>query len=409
MADIFQKVYDYTRLDEVKAGGYYPYYREISSGQDTEVFINNQRMIMLGSNSYLGLTSNEEVKHAAIQAVEKYGTGNAGSRFLNGTLDIHHQLEDELARFIGYEKGLLFGTGYMANLGVVSCLVGPRDYVVVDKMNHASIYDAISLAYGQFPHSSMKSSDYYGKLLKFKHNDIEHLERVLSRIESDRSVMVVVDGVFSMEGDIVKLPEIVKLKEKYKFRLVVDDAHATGVIGKGGRGTMSHFGMTSQEVDVTVTTFSKTFASLGGAVLADTKVIDYLKHVSRPVIFSASPTPASTMAVLKSLEILKREPERIQRLWQITEKMNKAIRGLGFKVGPSETPIIPIIIGTLHDCFTFWKEVSAEGVFVNPVIPPAVPENYCLIRTSYMATHTDEQLEYALSKFEKVGKKLGII
>jgi 8-amino-7-oxononanoate synthase len=409
MADIFQKAFDYTAYNEVKKAGYYPYYREICSGQDTEVFINDKKFIMMGSNSYLGLTSNEEVKNAAIEAVQKYGTGNAGSRFLNGTLDIHHKLEKELADFIGYESCLLFGTGYMANLGVISSLVGPKDYIIIDKMNHASIYDAASFTFGQFPHSNMKANDYYGKLIKYKHNDIEHLEKILSKLDNDRAVVLVVDGVFSMEGDIVKLPEIIKLKEKYNFRIIVDDAHSTGVLGKNGRGTMSHFGLTTRDVDITVTTFSKTFAALGGAVLADKVILDYLKHTSRPVIFSASPTPASTMAVLKSLEILKREPERVDRLWEITIKMRTELKKMGFKIGPTETPIIPIFIGKMHDCFTFWKEVTNEGVFVNPVVPPAVPENNCLIRISFMSTHTEDQIDYSLQVFEKIGRKLKII
>jgi 8-amino-7-oxononanoate synthase len=408
MADIFKKVFDYTRLDEVKQAGYYPYYREITSGQDTEVYIDGKKMVMLGSNSYLGLTNDERVKKATIEAVEKYGTGNAGSRFLNGTLDLHHQLEKSLADFVGYEGCLLYGTGYMSNLGVISAIVGPRDNIIIDKMDHASIYDASAFAMGQFPRSSTKKN-YYGKVIKFKHNDVKHLEKILAKCDPEQGNVVVVDGVFSMEGDIAPLPEIVKLKEKYGFRLIVDDAHATGVIGPKGEGTMAHFGLTPNEVDVTVTTFSKSFASLGGAVLASAKVIDFIKHVSRPVIFSASPTPASTMSVIKSLEILKSEPERIERLWAITNKMKDAIKKLGFEIGPSETPIIPILIGTLHDCFTFWKEVTAEGVFVNPVIPPAVPENSCLIRTSYMATHTDEQLDFALDVFKRIGKKLKLI
>lgn len=409
MADIFKKALEYTDFEEVLQKGYYPYYREISSGQDTEVFIDDKKFIMLGSNSYLGLTSHPEVKKESIKAIEKYGTGNAGSRFLNGTLDIHHRLEEELADFIGYESCLLYGTGYMTNLGVISTLVGPKDYVIVDKMDHASIYDAAAFAYGQFPRSSMKKADYYGRLLKYKHNDIKHLERILSKCDEDKGILLVVDGVFSMEGDIVKLPEILKLREKFNFRILVDDAHATGVIGPKGEGTMAHFGLTPDEVDITVTTFSKSFASLGGAVLAGKKVIDYLKHNSRPVIFSASPPPSSVQAVRKSLEILKSEPERIERLWAVTNKMKNGIKKLGFEIGPSETPIIPMVIGTLHDTFTFWKMVTNKGVFVNPVVPPAVPENSCLIRTSYMSTHTDEQLDYALDVFEEVGKELKLI
>ncbi len=409
MPDIFQKAYDFEELEKVKQAGYYPYYREIESGQDTEVYIEGKKMIMMGSNAYLGFTNHDEVKEACIDAIKQYGTGNAGSRFLNGTLDIHHRLEEQLADFIGYEDCLLYGAGYMANLGVISALVGHQDYVIVDKMDHASIYDACALAYGQFPRSNTKPSDYYGKLLKYKHNDIKHLERVLSKCNPERGIFVVVDGVFCMEGDIANLPEILKLKEKYNFRIICDDAHATGVLGPKGEGTMAHFGLTFKEIDITVTTFSKSFASLGGAVLAEKKIIDYIKHNSRPVIFSASPTPASVMAVIKSLEICKREPERIKRLWEITKKMKDAIKSMGFEIGPSETPIIPMVIGSLHDCFNFWKAVTKEGVFVNPVVPPAVPENSCLIRTSYMATHTDEQLDFALSVFEKVGKEMNLI
>mgnify|MGYP000314279675 CR=1 FL=1 len=396
VADLFEKCFGYTEAKEVMAKGLYPYFREISSGQDTEVEINGKTMLMLGSNSYMGLTSHPEVKQAAIEAIQAYGTGNAGSRFLNGTLDIHCRLEEKLADFFGTEAALLYGTGYMTNVGVIGCLIGPRDYIITDKMDHASIIDAARFS--------------YGKTVKFKHNDMEDLERVLKICGDDpkRGKMIVVDGVFSMEGDIVKLPELVRLAEQYEARILVDDAHATGVLGRGGRGTPSHFGL-EKDVDLLVTTFSKSFASLGGCVMASEPVIHYLKHHSRALIFSASMPPPAVATVSKALDIINREPERIEKLWHNTHKMYKGLKEMGYDTGVSETPIIPVLIGEMEDCFTFWRMLTDDGIFVNPVVPPAVPPGQCLIRTSYMATHTDKQLDKALDSFYRIGKKLKII
>ncbi len=396
VADLFEKCFGYTEAKEVMAKGLYPYFREISSGQDTEVEINGKTMLMLGSNSYMGLTSHPEVKQAAIEAIQAYGTGNAGSRFLNGTLDIHCRLEEKLADFFGTEAALLYGTGYMTNVGVIGCLIGPRDYIITDKMDHASIIDAARFS--------------YGKTVKFKHNDMEDLERVLKICGDDpkRGKMIVVDGVFSMEGDIVKLPELVRLAEQYEARILVDDAHATGVLGRGGRGTPSHFGL-EKDVDLLVTTFSKSFASLGGCVMASEPVIHYLKHHSRALIFSASMPPPAVATVSKALDIINREPERIEKLWHNTHKMYKGLKEMGYDTGVSETPIIPVLIGEMEDCFTFSRMLTDDGIFVNPVVPPAVPPGQCLIRTSYMATHTDKQLDKALDSFYRIGKKLKII
>ena len=394
--DIFEKCYSWTKAKEVMAKGLYPYFREIESGQDTEVYIHGKKMLMLGSNSYMGLTNHPEVKQAAIDAINKYGTGNAGSRFLNGTLDIHRKLEEKLADFLGTESALLYGTGYQTNVGVISCLVGPRDYIITDKMDHASIFDAARFS--------------FGKTLKFKHNDMTDLERVLKSCSENgnRGKLIVVDGVFSMEGDIVKLPDVVKLAKKYEARLLVDDAHGTGVLGKNGRGTPTHFDLVN-DVDLLVITFSKSFASLGGAVLASEKVIHYLKHHSRSLIFSASMPPPAVQAVSMAIDIIKREPERIEKLWHNTHKMKKGLVDMGFDTGISETPIIPVLIGEMEECFTFWRMLTDEGIFVNPVVPPAVPAGQCLIRTSYMATHTDEQLDRALDAFYRIGKKLNKI
>jgi len=395
--DIFDKCFSYTEAKEVMARGLYPYFREIESGQDTEVYIHGKKMLMLGSNSYMGLTSHQEVKQAAIDAINKYGTGNAGSRFLNGTLDIHRELEEKLANFIGTESSLLYGTGYQANIGVIGCLVGQRDYIIADKMNHASIFDASRFS--------------FGKIIKYNHNDMDDLERVLKRCDeanSTRGKLIAVDGVFSMEGDIANLPDIVNLAQKYHARILVDDAHATGVMGPHGQGTPAHFGL-EKEIDILVITFSKSFASLGGAVLASESVIHFLKHHSRALIFSASMPPPSVSAVSKAIDIIKREPERIVKLWENTHKMEKGLKEMGYDTGVSETPIIPVLIGEMEECFTFWRMLTDDGIFVNPVVPPAVPPGQCLIRTSFMATHTLDQLDRALEAFYRIGKKLNKI
>jgi len=390
--DIFEKCYQYKDADEVRALGFYPYFRPISSGQDTEVYINGKKYLMLGSNSYLGLTNDPRVKEAAIKAIEKYGTGCAGSRFLNGTLEIHEELERELALFTHKEAALLFSTGFMVNQGVIAYLAGKNDVIIIDSLDHASIIEGTRLT--------------FAKTFRFKHNDMEDLEIKLKNA-GDAGKLIVIDGIFSMEGDIAKLPEIVKLAKKYKARIMVDDAHSIGVLGKNGRGTANHFGL-DDDVDLIMGTFSKSFASLGGFVAGPAKVIDYLRHNSRTLIFHASPTPASVAAAKKALEIMLTEPERIEKLWKNTRKMLKGFKEIGYDTGIAETPIIPLIIGDDMLCFKLWKELSDAGIFVNPVVHPAVPKGRALIRTSYMATHTDEQLDFALDVFDKLGKKLGI-
>lgn len=391
--DLFEKCYNYTAADEVRAMGYYPYFRPIESAQDTEVYINGKKYLMLGSNSYLGLTNDPRVKEAAIKATERYGTGCAGSRFLNGTLVIHEELERKLAEFTHKEAALLFSTGFMVNQGVISYLCGKDDVVIIDSLDHASIIEGTRLT--------------FAKTFRFKHNDMQDLEIKL-RNAGDAGKLIVVDGIFSMEGDIAKLPEIVNLARKYNARIMVDDAHALGVIGKDGRGTANHFGL-DDDVDLIMGTFSKSFASLGGFVAGPEKVIDYLRHNSRTLIFHASPTPAAVGAAMKALEIMQTEPERIEKLWKNTEKMLKGFKELGYDTGIAETPIIPLVIGDDLLCFKMWKELSEAGIFVNPVVHPAVPHGRALIRTSYMATHTDEQLDFVLDTFEKIGKRLGII
>ncbi len=393
MGDIFNKCKDFQRAKEVMAMGIYPYFTEIASAQETEVMIDGRKVLMLGSNSYLGLTCHPKVKEAAIKALEKYGSGCAGSRFLNGTLDIHRELEERLARFFRKEDTLVFSTGFQTNLGTISSLVAKNDQVIIDRLDHASIIDGTRLG--------------FGKIKKFIHNDMADLERVLGNC-NDNGKLIVVDGVFSMEGDIAKLPEINRLAKKHQARLMVDDAHAVGVLGKTGRGTAEHFGL-EKEVDLIMTTFSKSFASLGGCIAGSESVIHYLKHHARALIFSASPPPASVAVVMACLDIIEEEPERRERLWEITRKMQAGFTGMGYDTGPSETPIIPLIIGDLEKAFLMRKLLFDAGIFVNPVVPPAVPPDQTLIRTSFMATHTDRQLDFALSVFEKVGRKLGVI
>lgn len=375
------------------ATGCYPYFHVVESEQNPEVIVEGRKMLMLGSNNYLGLTSHPKVKEAAIEAIKKYGSGCAGSRFLNGTLDIHVKLEEKLASFSRKEAALTFSTGYQTNLGIISSLAGKDDVVVIDKSDHASIFDACRLSFAE--------------IKKFKHNDMSSLEFVLREC-GDRGKLVVVDGVYSMEGDIAPLPDILKVCKKYGARLMVDDAHGVGVLGKTGRGAAEHFGL-EKEVDIIMGTYSKSLASIGGFVAANEDVIHYIKHTSRPLIFSASPSPASAASVLAALEIIDQEPERRERLWHNTNKMRKAFKRMGFDTGVSETPIIPLLMGEMEQAFMMWKILWEEGVFVNPVVPPATQPGRCLIRTSYMATHTDEMLDRALGILEKAGKKLGVI
>jgi 8-amino-7-oxononanoate synthase len=391
--DFFDKCRAFTTAKEVMAAGFYPYFRVMESAQDPEVIVGGKKMIMLGSNNYLGLTNHPKVKEAAIEAVKKYGSGCAGSRFLNGTLDIHVELEEKLAKFFRKDAALTFSTGYMTNLGIISSLAGKDDVVVIDKFDHASIIDACRLSFAE--------------IKKFKHSDMNSLEFVLQEC-GDRGKLVVVDGVYSMEGDIAPLPDIVKVCKKYGARLMVDDAHGIGVLGETGRGTAEHFGL-EKDVDVIMGTYSKSLASIGGFAVANEDVIHYMKHHARPLIFSASPPPASVAAVIAALDIIAEEPDRRERLWHHTNKMLKAFKQMGFDTGVAETPIIPLMMGEMERAFMMWKILGEEGVFVNPVVPPAVPQGRCMIRTSYMATHTDEMLDRVLGIVEKAGKKLGMI
>jgi 8-amino-7-oxononanoate synthase len=375
------------------ATGIYPYFIPLTENEGTEVLYRNHRLIMCGSNNYLGLTTHPKVREAAIQAIKRYGTSCTGSRFLNGTLEMHEQLERELAEWVGKPAALIFSTGMQVNLGTISALVGKGDIVILDKDDHASIVDGARLSGGE--------------IQRFRHNDIDHLERVLKSLPEDKGKLLIVDGLFSMEGDIAPLPDILPLCRKYGVRLMVDDAHAMGVLGKG-HGTAAHFGMTT-EVDLIMSTFSKSFASLGGFIAGDEDVVHYVKHFARSLIFSASIPPSNAAAAIAALQVMREEPERIERINQIAVKMRKSYHELGFNTGNSVTPVIPIIIGDDNLTFMTWKLLFEGGVFVNPVISPATAPGRQLLRTSYMATHTDEQLDKVLSVFEKVGKQVGLI
>jgi 8-amino-7-oxononanoate synthase len=391
---IRKKAMEYTIPRDLKACGAYPYFRPIESEQDTEVIIDGKRTLMFGSNSYMGLTSDPRVKEAAAKALLKYGTGCAGSRFLNGTLDIHVRCEERLAQFVRKDAALLYSTGFQVNLGVISALVGRDDYVIMDKLNHASIVDGAKLSFG---HS-----------LRYRHNEMDSLERCFQEIPADKGKLTVVDGVFSMDGDIADLPTIVRLAKKYNSLVMVDDAHAIGVIGERGSGTASHFGLT-EDTDLIMGTFSKSLASVGGFVAADEPIINYLKHTSRSLIFSASLPPANIATVMTAVDIIESEPERIRQLWHNTNRMAGGLRALGYDLGKACTPILPVQIGSDMDCFRMCMCLSEEGVFVNPVVSPAVEPGHACIRVSLMATHTDHQIDMALDKFEKTGKRLGIL
>jgi 8-amino-7-oxononanoate synthase len=391
---LFHKVRDYKTAEQVRAMGLYPYFREISSAQDTEVIIDGKTVLMLGSNSYLGLTNHPKVKEAARKAIEKYGTGCAGSRFLNGTLEIHIRLEEALAQLVGKEAALLYSTGFQVNLGVISVMVGKGEYILADKSNHASLNEGCMLSPAQ--------------LLRFAHNDVAALEHRLKSIDRNAGKLIVFDGVFSMEGDIAPLPDICRLARAHNAAIMIDDAHAIGVLGRNGAGTASHFGLTDQ-VQLIMGTFSKSLASLGGFIASDAATIDYLKHHSRTLIFSASMSPANAGAVLAALEIMINEPERIARLWAVTERMKKGLLSLGFDLGKSQSPILPVYCGSLMNAFTMCKRLQEEGVFVNPIVSPAVPTGRELIRISLMATHTDAQIDFALDKLAKVGKEVGLL
>lgn len=392
--DLFDKCYAFTRAEEAQEMGIYPYFTPIQEVNGNRVIIDGKEVIMVGSNNYLGLIDHPQVIKAAEEALERYGVATCGSRFLNGTLDIHIQLEERLAEFMNKEAAQAFSTGFQTNLGIISTIAGKGDAIITDRMVHASIIDACRLS--------------FSTVYKYKHNDMDDLERILSSLSKEIGKLIVVDGVFSMEGDLAYLPGIVELAKKYEAKVFVDDAHGIGVMGKNGRGTAEHFGV-EDDVDLIMGTFSKSFASLGGFVAGDKKVISYIKHFARSLIFSASITPASVATVLATLDIIQREPERRERLWEITEKMKSGFQAMGYNTGPTETPVIPVIIG--HDELTFmlWRLLRGSGIFTNPVIYPAVPKNQSLIRTSYSATHSDEELNIVLESFRKCGKQLGII
>jgi len=389
-----QKLSLYDAPQRAMKAGVYPYFRAIESEQDTVVVMNGKKVLMFGSNSYLGLTNHPKIKEAAKSAIDKYGTGCAGSRFLNGTLDIHLELEERLARLVNKDAAICYSTGFQVNLGVVSALTERNDYVILDELDHASIIEGSRLS--------------FSKVLKYAHNDMNALESKLKLCEPERLKLIVVDGIFSMEGDIVNLPEIVRLAEKYDAAILVDDAHSIGVIGKNGSGTASHFGL-DDKVDLIMGTFSKSLASLGGFIAADKDVINFLKHNSRSLIFSASMTPASAASVLAAVDIMVSEPERIQNLWDLTAYALKGFREMGFETGKSETPIIPLFTGDDMKALLMTKHLFEEGVFVNPVVAPAVPKEDSLIRFSLMATHTKEQIDFAFDKIYKVAKRIGVL
>jgi 8-amino-7-oxononanoate synthase len=386
MKDIFQKIDEFKIVDELKSKGIYPYFKALESEQAPEVVINGKRFIMFGSNNYLGLANDPRMKKAAIEAIEKFGTGVAGSRFLNGNTVLHEELEEKLARFKRRERALIYATGYQMNVGVVSALAGPGDVVIVDKLDHASIIDGCRMSGAE--------------IRRFKHNDLNDLERILKVVDRNKAKLVIVDGVFSMEGDIAPLPEISKLCKKYGARLIVDDAHATGVLGRTGRGTCEYFGLENSEVDLVVGTCSKSFASVGGFVVGDKKVIDYIQHVSRSMIFSAALPPACVASISKAIDIIESEPQRIKQLWDNSKYLLKRLKEVGCNIGPTQTPIIPVLIGDNEKTFMLWRMLFDNGVFSNPVISPAVPPKRTLIRVVVTATHTKEQLDRALNIFE---------
>ena len=395
--DLFDKCRSFTRADEVKAAGVYPYFRAIEANEGPVVKIEGRDIIMAGSNNYLGLTAHPKVKEAAIKAVERYGTGCSGSRYLTGTLDLHIKLEEKLADFLGKESVLLFSTGYQTAQGIIPTLVSKDEYIISDKDNHACIIAANMMAKGGF-----------AEFKRYKHNDTDDLERVLKMIPEDASKLIASDGVFSTSGEIVKLDRLVELAKKYKARILIDDAHSTGVIGKGGRGTASEFGLTD-DVDMIMGTFSKTFASLGGFVGGEKVVINYLKHHSPALIFSASPTPASVAAADAALDILIAEPERIEKLIANAKKMREGFSSMGFNVLEGQTPIVPVILGDDNLVFMFWRKLFDAGVFVNAFISPGVPPNMAMLRTSYMATHEPYHLNKILEIFGEIGREMAII
>ena len=394
MTHLQQRVSKYTEPQKAMAAGLYPYFRVLESGQDKEVKINGTNVLMFGSNNYLGLTSHPKTKEAAIKAVKKYGSGTAGSRFLNGTLDIHLELEEKLAKFVGKDEAITFSTGFQTNLGAISGLSTRNDCLIIDEQDHASLIDGTRLS--------------FAKVFKYKHNDMESLESVLEKRNGDFDVkFIILDGVFSMEGDIAKLDKVVELAEKYGASIILDDAHGLGVLGENGKGTASHFGVTDK-VEVITGTFSKSLATIGGFIAASKEVINLLKHVSRSFIFSASLPPASAASVIAALEIIEEQPEIIDNLWDNTHFSIELFRHYNIDIGNSETPIIPIYIGDVNKTFMLTNMLQDENIFVNPVIAPAVPPEHSLIRFSLMATHSKDQIEYTIKKINETGKKLGI-
>lgn len=394
MKPLQAKLAKYTVPQEAKAAGIYPYFRAISSEQDPEVIINGRRVLMFGSNCYTGLVNDPRIKEAAIEATRKYGTGCAGSPFLNGTLDLHKQLEARIAEYIGKEDVMIYSTGFGVNLGVVSTLTGREDYILWDEQDHASIIEGRRLSFSQS--------------LKYKHNDMESLEKQLQRCEPDKIKLIVTDGVFSMEGDVANLPKIVELAKKYNATVMVDEAHSIGVFGEGGRGICNHYGLTD-DVDLVMGTFSKSFASLGGFIATDKEITNFLRHHSRSYIFTASITPASTAAALKAIDLMIEEPERQENLWKLTNLALDGFRARGFEIGNTSTPIIPLYIRDNFKTFAITRDLFDQGIFVNPVVSPAVAPHDTLIRFSLMATHTEAQVEEALEKITNVFKAHGIL
>lgn len=393
MSPLQQKMTSYTLPQQIEAMGLYPFFRTIESEQDTVVKIGGKDILMFGSNSYLGLTNHPALKEASIEAIRKYGSGCAGSRFLNGTLDIHLELEEKLARYVGKESALVFSTGFQVNLGVISSIPGRNDYIIMDDLDHACIIDGARLS--------------FAKTVKYKHNNMQDLERILSGCEREKIKLIVVDGVFSMEGDIANLPEIVKLAEKYNANIYVDDAHGLGVLGKNGAGTADHFGLTDK-VDLIMGTFSKSLASIGGFIAGDNSTMNYLKHNARSLMFSASIAPGNAASVIAALDLIQSEPERIQKLWDNTHYAKKLLNEVGFDTGHSVTPIIPILIRDDYKTFQLTKIGLDRGIFLNPVVSPAVPSTSSLIRYSLMATHTFEQIEQSVEILSKIAHEIGV-
>ena len=391
---LFEKCYRFTKAREVMAAGVYPYFVPIEASYDTEVVIHGERKVMVGSNNYLGLTHHPKVLEAGEKALRQYGSGCTGSRFLNGTLDLHERLEERLAKFVNQDAALVFSTGYQTNLGAISSLVGRDDHLFSDKLNHASIVDGARLA--------------FGTVHRFPHGDMRALDRELARTPSEAGKLIATDGIFSMEGTIVDLPAVMALAEFYGAEVLVDDAHAFGVLGEFGGGTAQHFHL-EDRVSLIMATFSKSLGSIGGMVAGPEDVIHYLKHHARSLIFSASNPPASVASTLAALDVIVEEPERREQLWRNTRRMQEGLRSLGYDIGRSETPIVPVQVGEIDQMFVFWKQLFDAGVFTNPVTPPAVPENSCRLRISLMATHTEEHIDFVLDAFATIGRRMAVI